>query len=108
MRPDVDELADRQPRGVEAVHERLHEAHSCGIAGGDHALGLGRGHGQRLLAQDVLAGPGRRHRPLRVEVVRQRDVDGVDVGIGEQCLVRSVDPGDAVTFGHRACPGLVA
>ena len=50
---------------------------------------------QRLLAQDVLARLGRRDRPLGVEVVRQRDVDGVDVGVGEQRLVRAVGARDA-------------
>ena len=61
----------------------------------DHALGLGRGQGQRLLAQDVLAGLGGRDRPLRVEVVGQRDVDRVDLGIGEQRLVGGVGARDA-------------
>ena len=59
-------------------------------AGVDHPLRLGGGQRQRLLAQDVLAGPGRGDRPLGVEVVGQRDVDGVDVRVGEERLVRAV------------------
>ena len=44
---------------------------------------VGRGHRQRLLAQDVLPGAGRGDRPLGVEVVRERDVHGVHVRIGQ-------------------------
>ena len=55
-----------------------------------HRVDLGHGEGERLLAQDVLAGPGGPDRPLGVEVVRQRDVDGVDLGVGEECLVGAV------------------
>ena len=44
---------------------------------------------QRLFAQDVLAGLGGGDRPCRVEVVRQRDVHGVDVRVGEERLVAS-------------------
>ena len=48
------------------------------------------GQGERLLAQDVLAGLERPDRPVGVEVVRQGDVDDVDVGSVEQRLVRAV------------------
>ena len=64
-------------------------------AGVDHRLRLARRQRQRLLAQHVLAGPRRGDRPLGVEVVRQRDVDGVDVGVREQRLVGPVRPRDA-------------
>ena len=86
----ADELPHRDPGRVEAVHERLHQVDAGGLAGGDHPLGVGRGHRQRLLAQDVLAGTGRGDRPLGVEVVGQRDVDGVDLGVGQERLVRAV------------------
>ena len=52
--------------------------------------------GQRLLAQHVLAGLEGPDRPLGVEVVRQRDVDDVDLGRGEERLVRAERPGDPV------------
>ena len=52
-----------------------------------HRLGFGGVRGERLLAQDVLTGRDRLQRPLRVQRVRQRVVDGVDLGIGEQRLV---------------------
>src|SRR5205823_4380221 len=45
---------------------------------------LGDGHGQRLLAIDVLAGPGRQDAGDGVPVVRRGDDDGVDVRAGEQ------------------------
>ena len=62
---------------------------------GDHLRGLGRAHGQRLLAQHVLAGGGGAPRPLGVEVVGQRDVHRLDVGVGEQLVVRAVGARDA-------------
>ena len=95
IRPDGDELADRDPRRVEAVHERLHQQHARVAAGGDASRSASAAvMRQRLLAQDVLAGPGGGDRPLGVEVVRQRDVDGVDVRVGEQRLVRAVGARD--------------
>ena len=84
------QLPDGDPRRVLAVHERLHQEDARVPAGIDHALGLGGGHRERLLAQDVLAGPRGLDRPARVQVVGQRDVDGVDVGVGEERLVRPV------------------
>ena len=90
----------RHPRRMEAVHERLHQPHAFGGAGVDHPLRVGRGHGQRLLAQDVLAGTGRGDRPLGVEMVGQRDVHDVDVRVGEERLVRPVGARDAERVGH--------
>ena len=52
-------------------------------AAGD-LVGLVGGEAQRLLAQHVLAGVGCRDDRVLVQVVRQADVDGVDVGLGEQ------------------------
>jgi hypothetical protein len=43
----------------------------------------------------VLAAPCGFDRPRHVQVIRQRVVDRVDVGIVEQRLVRAVRPGDA-------------
>ena len=102
MRPEATRSRDRDPRRVLAVHERLHQQDARLPAGVDHPLRLGRGHRERLLAQDVLAGPGRRDRPLGVEVVRQRDVDGVDVRVGQQRLVRAVRARDPELAGDPA------
>ena len=49
---------------------------------------------ERLLAEDVLAGLERLDRPLAVHRVRQRDVDRLDLRVGEQLLVRAVGPRD--------------
>ena len=90
-----------------AIHERLHQPDAGVRAGLDHPLRVGRGHGQRLLAQDVLAGPSRGERPLGMEVVRQRDVDDIDVGVGEERLVRAVGGRDAELVGDGARLGRV-
>ena len=95
------------PRRVVAIHERLHQPDAGVRAGLDHPLRVGRGHGQRLLAQDVLPGTGSGEGPLGMEVVRQRDVDDVHVGIGEERLVRAVGGRDAELVGDGACLGRV-
>ena len=59
-------------------------------------------HRQRLLAQHVLAGGRGPQRPLGVEVVGQRDVHGLDVGVGEQLVVRAVGPRDPELGGAAA------
>ena len=51
--------------------------------------------GQRLLAIDVLAGMDRVDGLGRVQAVRGRDADDVDVGIGQECLVLHVHLGPA-------------
>lgn len=38
----------------------------------------------------MFAGLERSHRPLEVELIRQRDVDGIDVRVGEQLLVPGI------------------
>ena len=80
---------------------------------------LGRVEGQRLLAEDVLAGVGRGHHPGLVQLVGQRDVDRVDLGVGQDLVVAAVALGDAELLrplpreprvpagqrGQAACPG---
>ena len=61
------------------------------LAGEGHELGrLLRGHGQRLLAQHVLAGLERGLRHLEVQLVRRADVDRLDRLVVEQLLQRAV------------------
>ena len=73
----------------------------------ERLLDVGRVPAQRLLAEDVLARLERPDRPLAVHRVRERDVDGVDVGVLEQRLVGAVRPLDAPTRARtrRPCPG---
>ena len=55
-----------------------------GVGDAIHVLGIER---ERLFAQHVLAGGDGRERPRHVIAVGQRNVDGVDVRIGEQRVV---------------------
>jgi hypothetical protein len=77
---------------MEAVHERLHPHDTARRAVVDHGRRLGRVERRRLFAQDVLARICRARRPFGVEVVRERDVDRVDVRVGEQLGVALVQP----------------
>ena len=87
-RADQPHLADRalreplaQGRHVRLGHVRiaLAQDHLVAARGVEHRLGLGRRHGDRLLAQHVLAGLGGADRPFGVHAVGQRDVDRIDV-----------------------------
>jgi hypothetical protein len=72
------------------VHERLCEEPPGPLGGverGDCVLRVAR---ERLLADDVLSRLEHTDRPLAVERVRERDVDGVDVRVPEQRLVGAV------------------
>ena len=108
--------ADRER--VVAVMECLH--HDEARTGRDRSDGFGffRVGGKWLLAQHMLAGFECRDRPLRVEAVGERVVDGVDVGVGDERLVRIADLRHAVLrcervgtiaipSGHRADESLV-
>jgi hypothetical protein len=55
--------------------------------------------GQRLLDQYVFALFERRECPFVVQTVGQRDVDGVDVWVGKECVVGSI--GFAITWEIR-------
>ena len=56
------------------------------FSGLHHLPRLGAAHGERLLAEDVLACLRRLDRPLGVEVVGERDVHGIDRRVVEQIL----------------------
>ncbi len=78
---------------VVAVHEGLGQVDARPRRRVTHAIDVGGGQRQRLLAQDVLAGLSRLDGPLGVEMIRQRNVDGVDRRIGEQRFVRPMARG---------------
>ncbi len=84
---------------VVAVVERLHHHEPGAVGDRGHLFGLGGVVGEGLLAEHVLARLERGDRPLRVQTVGQRVVDGVDVGIGEQVGVGVEDARDAVLGG---------
>jgi hypothetical protein len=81
---------------VVAPHERLHEQAAGAVGGVERARHRVRPAVERLLAQHVLAGLERAHRPLDVQVVGQRDVDRLDPGVREQRFVGPVCARDAV------------
>ena len=92
---------------VVPVHEGLHEKPIRGVGGVEGALDLLGAPVEGLLAENVLPGFEREDRPLDVQRVRERDVDGVDVGVGEQPFVASVGALDPVLARVGIGPGLV-
>ena len=90
MRPALHQLARAQPLRMEAHHERLGDQHLAGRRA--QLQRLGRGQRDRLLAQHVLARGRGLQRQRHVQVVGQRVVDRLDLGIGEQGFVRSRTP----------------
>ena len=77
---------------------------------GDRGNGFGflRVGGERLLAQHVLARFERGDRPLRVQAVRQRVVDRVDLGVFDERGVGVAHVGDAVLRRERVGAAAVA
>jgi hypothetical protein len=71
-------------------HKPLGEDEAGGISTVEGFLDLIGMSRERLLDQHVLAGVERRERPLHVQPVGKRDVNGLDVGIGQQPLVAPV------------------
>ena len=90
------ELPHGQPARLHAHHRRLTDHHAGPIARGDQATRVGAGGGDGLFAQHMLPGVGGALGPGDVQVVRQRIVDRVNLGIGQQRLVGGVRSGDAV------------
>src|SRR5262249_5226584 len=108
-RPDgVDELQRPGGQRVVPVVERLHHDQPAGLGGVRDLPGLAGVGGHRLLAQHVLTGGDRGERPLRVQRVRQRDVDRVDLRILDDLGVRAVYDRDVVAVGEGAGAGRVA
>jgi hypothetical protein len=92
---------------VVPVVERLHHHEPGAVGRRRDLLGFGGVRGERLLAQDVLARRDRLQRPLRVQSVRQRVVDRVDIRISDDVVVRRVHLGDLVLVGELLGPGRV-
>ena len=75
----VDDLLDQRDGRHAAIVEGDHVGHARLLDRGDHLLGLGHVHGQRLFADDHLAGLGRGEHDFVVQDVGHADVDQVDV-----------------------------
>ena len=88
----AEDLGEALRSRVERRHVGLEQQHAGGVARRRHRARLEGGGGQRLLAQHVLAGLGGLDRPLGVEAVGERDVDGFHVGIAQDLVVGPKDP----------------
>ena len=94
----VEKLAHAQPLLRAANHEGLADFYAGAFAHAEQRFGFGHGHAERLFAEHMLAGLGGLHGQRHVQLIGQRIVDGVDVGIGEQFFIRAVSRGEC-----RAC-----
>ena len=91
---------------VEAELVGLDEAPARAPGGVDHRLHVRRGRGERLLAEHVLAGGQGVEGQPGVGGVDGADVDGVDVGVGEDLGVAGAGRGgQAVLEGEGRRPG---
>ncbi len=89
--PDLGQQVDERAHlRVVAPHEPLGEDEPLPLGDVERVLDLRGAARERLLDEHVLARLERAHRPLGVQRVGERDVHRVDVGVGEQRLVRAV------------------
>ena len=79
----VDQPLNLQPLRMRAHHERLGHLDAVRVAGREQRSRFIGRERDRLLAQHVLACVGRADRPRYVQMVRQRVVHRLDVGVGE-------------------------
>ncbi len=90
----VEKLAHAQPLLSAANHEGFADFHAGAVAHVEQSFGFGHGHAERFFAQHMLAGLGGLDGQRHVQLIGQRIVDGIDVGIGEQLFVRAVGRGN--------------
>ena len=90
MRPAADLVHDLQPLRADPGHERFLNVDAGAVPHREQRFRFGCIHRDRLLAEHVLASFGGPNRPRDVKMIGQRVVDRLDVGIGEQFFVRSV------------------
>ena len=96
------EQAAQAAQGVPVAEGVGDHAHQAGAGAGlDHALRFGDVHGQRLLAEHVLAGRQGRDGGRGVQGVRAGDGHCVDVRPSQQLAVVGVDVRDTATRGQR-------
>ena len=87
-----DHLFDARDDRIEVAVVGHAEPDAVGAARGDDAIALGDRHRHRLLAEHVLTGVGGGNRLRRMQMNGRRDVDGVDLAIGDQFLPARVPP----------------
>ncbi len=104
----VDELFGTLRLRVVAPHERLAQQLAGAVGSVERRLDVADAARQRFLAQHVLAGLERSDRPFAVQRVRKRDVDGLDLRIRQQCVVRAVRARDLPRLRIVVGTGLIA
>ena len=102
------DLPRPQPLRMRAHHERLAHLHARPVPRRDQFMNLGQVQRQRLFAQHVLARLRRSDRPRHMQMIGQRIVDGVDLRILQQILVRPVRFGETQRPRRLLRPALVA
>jgi hypothetical protein len=93
---------------VVAIHEPLRQQPPLALGHVERPLDFCRPAAERLLAQDVLAGLERAQSPLDVQRIGKRDVDGLDVGVGQQRVVAAIRPFDPLIARVSLGPRLVS
>ncbi len=76
-----------RPLRMETVHEGFHYLYTLRFGVADRVRSLSRVHGERLFAQDMLAGVRSFLHPFRMQMVRKRKVHRIDLGIGKESFV---------------------
>ena len=90
---------------MRADHERLFDEDAGPIANVDELRRFAGRKRNRLFAEHMLAGVGRANRPRYVKMIRQRDVDSVDIAVREHLFVGRIglrDPSEAAALLARA------
>jgi len=106
--PAPDEGAGMLQHRIEAHVEGHGVDEPACLREADELGGLGAGHRQRLLADDMLAGQERRARRRVVMHVARSDVYDVDLGIADEVAIVGVRPGHGKRGGLAFRRGLAA
>ena len=87
---------DGRDVGAVLVGEGLHQHHMVALRTAEHLLGLGPAGREGLFAEHVLSMLKRTNRPFVVQMIGQRNVHGLDLGVLQELRVASVGAGEAV------------
>ena len=105
--PLLDQFPHFVKQGMVEIHGRFGHDHPSRLGSGDDPVALVQAEGQGLFTEDVFAGLGGADGPPGVEAVGQRDIDHVDLWIGQQRFVASMGTGDAPLGGIGLSPRLI-